>query len=219
MVTARQMSEARIGLADFTLEALATIHAGAPGVVVCHPHPAFGGRMDNPLVVALAESLSAAGLSTVRFNFRGVEGSGGTPTGGTREHEDVVAALEWLHAQGAESVAVVGYSFGALMAARALADGAAVFANVAVGLPTTIVGDDPERVAVLQRAVDRRVPSLFIAGDEDQFCELDRIAAWIDGRAWARQEVLRGAGHFFAAADEALVCRRVAEFVAQEVPS
>jgi alpha/beta superfamily hydrolase len=60
--------------------------------VVCHPHPAFGGRMDNPLVVALAEACAAAGFSTVRFNFRGLDGSEGTPTGGLAEHEDVAAA-------------------------------------------------------------------------------------------------------------------------------
>ncbi|HEX8950222.1 MAG TPA: alpha/beta hydrolase, partial [Polyangia bacterium] len=63
----------RIPLGGFTLEAEAHVVAGAPAAVVCHPHPAFGGRMDNPLVVALADACAAAGFSTVRFNFRGLD--------------------------------------------------------------------------------------------------------------------------------------------------
>jgi alpha/beta superfamily hydrolase len=204
-----------IPVADFALEADAQLLPGASGVVVCHPHPAFGGRMDTPLVVALADALGAAGLSTVRFNFRGLDGSGGRPTGGAREHEDVMAVADWLRAAGAPRVALVGYSFGALMAARALGQGSDAFAFAAVGLPTTIIGDDPERVAHVEAAIARRVPSLFIAGDEDQFCEIDRIAAWIDGKSWAQKDVMHGCGHFFSDEQSRQVCTRVANFVSQ----
>jgi alpha/beta superfamily hydrolase len=203
----------RIPVAGFTLEAEARVVAGAPAAVVCHPHPAFGGRMDNPLVVALAEACAAAGFSTVRFNFRGLDGSEGAPTGGLREHEDVAAAIAWARGQGAPRVALVGYSFGALMAARALADGAEVSAFAAVGFPTTILGHAPDRIAVVERALDRRVPWLFVVGDADQFCEVDRLRAWVQSRPWAKNEVLPGRGHFFAGADEADVCRRVQEFI------
>ena len=202
----------RIPVDGFTLEAEAKLVAGASAAVVCHPHPAFGGRMDNPLVVALAEACAAAGLSTVRFNFRGLDGSEGTPTGGLREHEDVAAAVAWARQNGAPRVALVGYSFGALMAARVLADDDRVAAFAAVGFPTTILGHAPDRVAVVERALGRRVPSLFVAGDADQFCELDRVAAWADGRPWVRSDVLPGRGHFFAGDDERIVCERVARF-------
>src|SRR5206468_10852 len=142
---------------------------GAPAAAVCHPHPAFGGRMDTPLVIGLCDALAAAGLSTVRFNFRGLGGSGGVATGGHAEHADVRAVADWLRAAGAPSVALVGYSFGALMAARALARGAACEAYAAVGFPTTILGHDPERVAEVERALDARVPWLFTSGDQDGF--------------------------------------------------
>ena len=204
----------RIPVDGFTLEAEAQLVEGAPAAVVCHPHPAFGGRMDNPLVVALAEACAAAGLSTVRFNFRGLDGSEGTPTGGVAEHEDVAAAIAWARGAGAPRVALVGYSFGGLMAARALADGAEVAAFVAVGFPTTILGHAPDRVAVVERALDRRLPWLFVGGDADQFCEIDRVRAWVEGRPWARNDVLPGRGHFFAGPGEAAeVCDRVARFV------
>lgn len=199
----------------FSLEAEAALRPGAPAAVVCHPHPAFGGRMDNPLVVELAAALGAAGLSTVRFNFRGLDGSEGTPTGGLREHEDVAAVAAWAADQGAPRVALVGYSFGALMAARALAGGVAAHAMAAVGFPTTILGHDPERVAQLERALDRRLPWLFVGGDQDQFCELDRLRAWVAGRPAARLDVLAGRGHFFAGPDADEVCRRVAGFVTE----
>src|ERR1700760_3100739 len=123
------MTDARIPVAaGFTLAAEVEWRAGAPLAVVCHPHPAFGGRMDTPLVLDLADALAAAGWATLRFNFRGLEGSGGKPTGGQAEHEDVAAAVAWARAAGAPRVALVGYSFGALMAARAVADGAHVAA-------------------------------------------------------------------------------------------
>jgi alpha/beta superfamily hydrolase len=205
----------RIPVAGFRLEGEAALVDGAPAAVVCHPHPAFGGRMDNPLVVALAEACAARGLSTLRFNFRGLDGSEGTPTGGLAEHEDVAAAVAWAQAQGAPRVALVGYSFGALMAARAIADGADVTAFAAVGFPTTILGHAPDRVAVVERALDRRLPWLFIEGDADQFCEVHRLQTWTDGRSWARNEVLPGAGHFFGGPDEAAVCERVARFVSE----
>jgi alpha/beta superfamily hydrolase len=197
----------------FTLEGEAQLVAGAPAAVVCHPHPAFGGRMDNPLVAALADACVGAGLSVVRFNFRGVGDSEGTPTGGLDEHEDVAAAVAWARAQGAPSVAVVGYSFGALVSARAIADGAELAAFAAVGFPTTIMGHAPDRIAIVERALDRRIPWLFVEGDTDQFCEIDRLRAWAEGRAWVRHEILPAVGHFPTGDDEADLCARVARFV------
>lgn len=203
----------RIPVAGFTLEGEAQLVEGAPMAVVCHPHPAFGGRMDNPLVVALADACAAAGFSTLRFNFRGLDGSEGTPTGGTLEHEDVAAAVAWARQQHAPRVALIGYSFGALMAMRAIADGAEVAAFAAVGFPTTLLGHAPDRIALVERALDRRVPWLFVEGDADQFCEVDRVQAWTSGRSWVRHEVMRRSGHFFVDGDEADVCGRVACFV------
>src|SRR5262249_12128586 len=118
----------RIPVEGFTLAAATRWIDGAKAAVLCHPHPPFGGRMDTPLLLALDDALHRAGWSTVRFNFRGLDGSEGIPTGGQEEHRDVQAVVGWARACGARGVALVGYSFGALMAARAIADGAAVIA-------------------------------------------------------------------------------------------
>lgn len=209
------MTEAKIPVAaGFTLAAEVDWRPNAPMAVVCHPHPAFGGRMDTPLVLNLADALAAAGWSTLRFNFRGLDGSGGAPTGGLAEHEDVAAAVDWARSHGAAEVALVGYSFGALMAARAIAAGTSVTSLAAVGFPTTILGQDAARVGDLLRALDRRLPWLFVSGDADQFSEIDRLAGWAADRPSVRLDVLPGRGHFFAGADSDEVCRRVAEFTA-----
>jgi alpha/beta superfamily hydrolase len=195
-----------------SLRAEAEVVEGRTGVVVCHPHPAFGGRLDTPLVVALADGFRAAGLGAVRFNFRGLDGSDGQPTGGLREHEDVAAVAAWLRRAGASSVAVVGYSFGALMAAKAVAGGLPVDGWVAIGLPTTIVGEDAERVRSITGAI-ASAPSLFLSGDRDRFCEVDRIAGWVAGRVDAGMHVHPGEGHFFGGATSEVVRRAVAFIV------
>src|SRR6185295_8845408 len=112
-----------IAAGDVRLEGRLAVPAGATrGAVVCHPHPQYGGTMDNNVVVAVTDALRAAGLATLRFNFRGVGSSEGRHGGGAAEVGDAHAALAHLRAAGIEDVALVGYSFGAAVAARAAAD-------------------------------------------------------------------------------------------------
>src|SRR3990172_254396 len=97
-------------------------HAAPPGasagVVICHPHPLYGGDMDNPVVVRVQEACAAEGLATLRFNFRGVGGSSGTHGEGGGEQDDARAALEALEQKaGTAALAIAGYSFGAWIAA------------------------------------------------------------------------------------------------------
>jgi alpha/beta superfamily hydrolase len=209
------ISDVAIPCGQFELEGEVRLKDGAPGVVVCHPHPAFGGRMDTPLVLALEEALARRGLSTLRFNFRGLGRSGGRASGGLWEHEDVRAAVEWLRRRGAPSVALAGYSFGALMAARAVAEGAPVRAYAAVGFPTTIIGENADRIADVARAIATGIPWLFLQGDRDQFCELDRIRGWKAPSVVI--QILEGAGHFFS--DEENVAGQVADFLSREAPA
>jgi uncharacterized protein len=200
---------------NFRLEAEAALVPGAAGVVVCHPHPAFGGRMDTPLVVALAEALAAAGFSTVRFNFRGLGHSGGQASGGLSEHEDVRAAAAWLKERGAPRVALCGYSFGALMAMKAVAQGERAAALAAVGFPTTIIGDNADRLADVARAIATGTPWLFLQGDRDVFCELARVRGWTGPNV--ETQILEGAGHFFSGAAQDDVASRVARFLTQHL--
>ena len=189
----------------FQLEGRLEGPVGGLPVVVCHPHPAFGGTMDTPIVAALAERLAAAGARVLRFNFRGIGRSEGKPTGGLDEHEDVRAACAFLRAPVARGavdpsgpsteIALAGYSFGGLMAARAIASGERVRRFAALALPTVIVGEDAARVADVI-AANRAVPTLYVSGDRDQFSEIDRLQAFAAAAPGTRVEVLPGAGHF-----------------------
>ena len=64
-----------------------------PVVVVCHPHPLYGGNMSNNVVMAICQALPRQSIAAFRFNFRGVGESGGTFGGGIAEQDDIKAAL------------------------------------------------------------------------------------------------------------------------------
>lgn len=88
---------------------------GAPIAIVLHPHPQFGGTMNNKVVYALYRSFAERGFNTLRFNFRGVGRSEGTYDNGEGELNDAASALDWLQANNTNASAcwVAGFSFGA----------------------------------------------------------------------------------------------------------
>ncbi|HWP99559.1 MAG TPA: CocE/NonD family hydrolase [Vicinamibacterales bacterium] len=117
----------RIPSADLELEGRLHLPDGAgpfAGVVVCHPHPQYGGDMRNNVVMTVCAALTAGGFAALRFNFRGVGRSGGAFDGGRGEGLDAAAAVSHLAALptiDATRMGLAGYSFGAL-AALAAAD-------------------------------------------------------------------------------------------------
>ena len=90
------------------------------GVVLCHPHPLYGGEMHNNVVQALAEAYQERNYCTLRFNFRGAGSSEGAFDEGRGEQEDVRAALEFLSGLGMKHMDLAGYSFGAWVIAMGL---------------------------------------------------------------------------------------------------
>ena len=70
---------------------------GAPMALVLHPHPQFGGTMNNPLVYDLFHMFHGLGCTTVRFNFRGVGRSQGSFDNGAGELSDAAAILDWMN--------------------------------------------------------------------------------------------------------------------------
>ncbi|UCB42499.1 MAG: AAA family ATPase [Dehalococcoidales bacterium] len=120
----KKMSNSRVDFrcGEITLEAVWHLPQGKgpfPVVVVCHPHSLYGGNMQNNVVVAICEALSQQGIAAFRFNFRGVEGSGGQFGGGVAERDDVKAALDFVISTeniNPEKVGLAGYSFGGSVA-------------------------------------------------------------------------------------------------------
>lgn len=116
------MSIKRVTIAsDYPLEGVLKEKGKKAGVVICHPHPLYGGDMYNNVVEALDEGFSMKGFTTLRFNFRGVRGSGGIYDEGEGEVRDAVAALKFLKNYINEDayIMLAGYSFGAWIASKA----------------------------------------------------------------------------------------------------
>jgi hypothetical protein len=164
-----------------------------PVVVLCHPHPLYGGSMDVPLLRTVAARLAAAGCPVLRFNFRGVGASTGSWSGGEAEVEDVgVAAAAARAAFPGVPHALAGWSFGAVAALRwqAGVGDAAAYAGIAPPVPARLAPalPAPETLAPARR--------LFILGDRDQFTAVEDLSAYA-AAAGAGLQVIGGSDHFF----------------------
>jgi alpha/beta superfamily hydrolase len=178
---------------DMMLEGLfwAPAQASRVGVVLCHPHPLYGGEMRNNVVSALAEALQQAECATLRFNFRGVGQSAGTHDQGNGEVDDVQAAVTYLLSrQAVPTVAVAGYSFGSMVGLRAGVDDPRVHKLIGIALP---IGT--RDASFLLPATK---PKLLISGDRDSVSPLaalqDLVARLPDPKALV---TIHGADHFF----------------------
>src|SRR5213593_3144726 len=176
---------------QLTLEARLDVPASpGGGIVVCHPHPLYGGDMDNPVVVRVQEVCAELGLATLRFNFRGVGGSSGTHGGGLAEQEDARGALDALaQATGERPLAIAGYSFGAWVAALVGGRDARVTALALIAPPLAMYD--------FGGVEGKRVPTLAVAGTADPYCPADDFQRFAARGAWVTPAVIEGADHFF----------------------
>ena len=168
---------------------MAPAGAARSGLVICHPHPLYGGDMDNPVVVRAAEVAQSAGVTTLRFNFRGVGASSGKHGGGEAEQEDVKAALGALAERmpAGSSIGLAGYSFGAWVAARVAAG---------TDLPALALLAPPLGMYDLDFLARAPKATLLMAGTSDQYCPVEALRR-LGQKLGATVEVIEGAEHFF----------------------
>ena len=149
--------------------------------------------MNAPLLVAVSESLVAAGWNVVRFNFRGIGASEGTPSDGTAEGADAQGALSFASERfGSLPTVLAGWSFGASVAVRTATD-QDVAAVIAIAPP--VEGHAGYSIG-LPGTVELTIPLLVISGANDKETAPDRQREWAE-RNDARYVALRGANHFF----------------------
>ncbi|MCS7280529.1 MAG: hypothetical protein NZ583_02720 [Desulfobacterota bacterium] len=105
---------------EYPLEGVLTYGSKDLGVIICHPHPLYGGSMRNNVVFALERGFLELNFTTLKFNFRGVEKSGGSYDDGRGEEKDLFSAIEFLESKLNPSAKLVlaGYSFGAWICAK-----------------------------------------------------------------------------------------------------
>lgn len=176
---------------DICLEGVLNKVSESKAVVVCHPHPLYGGRMDNPVVNAISRAYVKKGYSSLCFNFRGAGGSSGQFDDGIGEQDDVRAAVSMLIENGYESIALAGYSFGSRINAEVVSTGLKVEDHVMVSPPVAFMSFDS--ISALSST------GLIVIGDHDEYAPADLIAAHI--KKWKispQYEIIKNCDHFYS---------------------
>jgi alpha/beta superfamily hydrolase len=178
MTSMKQPEEPLETISDgLRLEGRLRAGTGETVAVVLHPHPSYGGDMDNHVVMALCETLAGAGATTLRFNFRGAGRSEGAFEGGAGELNDALAAVALLREERPDAPLVVaGYSFGAAIAARLAADVA----------PAALILVSPPVGMMQLPALEPSMPALLISGTADHIAP----AATLEPLASAKHRVV-----------------------------
>lgn len=176
-----------------------------PAVVVCHPHPLYGGDMDNNVVVIICQALALHSVAALRFNFRGVGGSGGKFGGGVKERDDVTAALNYLSTRqdmNAENLGVVGYSFGGAVAFPVAQEDKRVKKLILVS--PALNDSQWEELRNYSR------PKLVLLGDADTVVPYARLNK--DVSTNRQFQVIAGADHFWWGFEEEIE-KRISTFI------
>lgn len=176
---------------DIQLEGLLNENSTQKAVVVCHPHPLYGGSMDNNVVLAIADVFYTSGFTTLRFNFRGVGNSTGTFDNEKGEQDDVRAAVAYLKEKGYKQIWLAGYSFGSKITALVVSSGIEIEEHVMVAPPAAFMTFDD--VDNLPRT------HLIITGASDEIAPPDRIKAHF--QRWGISpclEVIQSCDHFYS---------------------
>ncbi len=171
-----------------------------PGLVLCHPHPLFGGHMDDSRLLALKLAAITKGFNVLRFNYRGVGKSQGQFGQGIGEIQDTIAAVEFLRIHphtDASRIGLVGYSFGGSMALAAAID-ANPAALVTISAALRINNLDPKLITDSLRYI--ACPVYIVHGkDDDTVHHID--AEGIYAHLQVKEKYLRlikGANHFWS---------------------
>ena len=164
-----------------------------PTVLVCHPHPSFGGSMDNNVVVNVCQALFKKSIMSLRFNFRGVGRSEGHFSHGTGEQEDVKAAISFLRSEKKPDplrLGLAGYSAGAVFGLPVAVSDPRVRALVAISLPLGMMDLDAVRTCPK--------PKLFVSGSQDDFTSESELKEFCQSCVEPKEcAVIEGADHMW----------------------
>ena len=158
--------------------------------VVAHPHPLFGGTMDNKVVQTLARAFVQCGWTVARFNFRGVGASEGTHDAGAGEARDFLSVVEQVAPTG--ELAIAGFSFGSFVASHAIQS---LWEKRDIE-KIVFVGTATERLAVADVPQSLHDKTLVIHGEQDDTVSLASVMDWARPQSLPVM-VVPGGGHFF----------------------
>ena len=158
--------------------------------VIAHPHPLFGGTMQNKVVQTLARAFVQCGWQAVRFNFRGVGASAGTYDEGRGESADMLSVIEQVAPDG--PLALAGFSFGAFVTSHVVQ---AVSVQRSVD-KLVLVGTAASRFKVAPVVPEMHERTLVIHGEQDDTVALSSVMDWARPQTLP-VTVIPGVAHFF----------------------
>lgn len=168
----------------------------SPIAIILHPHPQFGGTMNNQIVYNLYYSFVRRGFSVLRFNFRGVGRSQGLFDNGPGELSDAATALDWMQSYNpdASSCWIAGVSFGAWIAMQLLMRRPEIEGFIAVAPPANLydfsfLAPCPSSGLMVNGAEDRVVPTEAVANLVERLKTQKGVVI--------EHRVVPGANHFF----------------------
>lgn len=193
--TERLTLQGPAGAIEAVRDAAAPAGGAAPrGIaVIAHPHPLFGGTMDNKVVQTLARAFVQCGWTAVRFNFRGVGATAGVHDEGRGERDDLLAVVEQVApaAQG-QRLALAGFSFGAFVTSHALVE---LWPQGRVD-QVVLVGTAASRFTVAPIPPAAHARTLVLHGEADDTVPLASVMDWARPQSLP-VTVIPAVGHFF----------------------
>ena len=200
-----------LSTANSELESLLEIPtkpAKPPCVILCHPHPRYGGNMFDTLINHISTYLLDSGIATLRFNQRGVGMSSGETGDGPEELKDTQSVVNMTTINpkiDGSRLGIVGYSFGAWMALESSLRSNSIKSLVAIACP--------QNKFAQYGTVQITQPKLLILGDRDHDFTIGQFR-FLSNRMSEpkRTEVITGADHFFRSHTE-LVAQLAGEFL------
>jgi uncharacterized protein len=208
------MKETRVSFpsGELLLEGILAIPEGAgpfPGVIVCHPHPLYGGSMDNNVVYSLSETLTQASFASFKFNFRGVGGSQGAFGQGVGEQEDVEAAISFISTVkevDSKRIGLAGYSAGAGFALPVGFKDARIKALAAISPPLSMFDFD------FLKSCPK--PKFLISGSKDSSTAADQFLRFCQNLPEPTEcKNIEGADHFWWGYETRLAAKVTAFFI------
>ena len=173
------------GKIEYQLDQVANGGKGAIAVL-CHPHPLYGGSMQDRVLSTVAHRFIESGITCLRFNFRGVGSSEGVHDNGVGETEDLIAVVDHLRIQfQSQPIWTVGYSFGSLIVWKTL--------DVIKPDKTLLIAPPNKHMDFGDGQLIERVS--LILGSQDEFADVNKA----EELALESMHLIDGADHFFSA--------------------
>lgn len=170
--------------ADISLEGMFQKGKNGRTAIVCHPHPLYGGNMENNVVIAARHALASCGWGTLRYNFRGVGGSGGRPGQGENDARDLLAVSRFIRSEyfcsnhlGSDApgpLGLAGYSYGAWVVLEAIRSGLVPDSLLLFSPPLDFMSFEGLTLPP--------GPVLITIGNQDEFCSIDSLGNWLSNQ-------------------------------------